>query len=65
MRVHHLNCATLCPRGGWLVNGDRAPCARATLVCHVLLVESSRGLVLVDTGLGLDDVHGRRGALYT
>lgn len=65
MRVQHLNCATLCPRGGRLVNGDRAPCAKATLVCHVLLVESSRGLVLVDTGLGLDDVHGRRGALYT
>jgi glyoxylase-like metal-dependent hydrolase (beta-lactamase superfamily II) len=47
-RVHHLNCATLCPVGGALVNAHRH------LVCHCLLVETTAGLVLVDTGLGLD-----------
>lgn len=61
MRVHHLNCATLCPRGGRWVNGSGSVCSRARLVCHCLLVESPDGLVLVDTGLGLDDVSGARG----
>jgi glyoxylase-like metal-dependent hydrolase (beta-lactamase superfamily II) len=59
MKVVHLSCATLCPLGGRWINGSAAVCQRARLVCHVLLVESSDGLVLVDTGLGLDDVRGR------
>jgi glyoxylase-like metal-dependent hydrolase (beta-lactamase superfamily II) len=54
----------MCPVGGRLVNGDDPPLARARLVCHVLLVETSGGLVLVDTGLGEADVLGRRGAVY-
>lgn len=44
MKVHHLNCGTMHPiatPGG--------------LVCHVLLVVTPRGLVLVDAGLGLRD----------
>lgn len=43
MRIHHLNCATFDPP---LVGH---------LVCHVLLCETADGLVLVDTGLGLED----------
>ena len=43
VKVHHLNCGTLRP----LAVGD--------LVCHVLLVESNAGLVLVDTGFGIRD----------
>jgi glyoxylase-like metal-dependent hydrolase (beta-lactamase superfamily II) len=43
MKVHHLNCGTM------------RPLAVGELVCHVLLVESDAGLVLVDTGLGLRD----------
>jgi glyoxylase-like metal-dependent hydrolase (beta-lactamase superfamily II) len=35
------------------------------MVCHCLLVESSDGLVLVDTGLGEADVHGSHGAFHT
>ncbi|MDT5011831.1 MAG: hypothetical protein QOH57_3448 [Mycobacterium sp.] len=42
MKVHHLNCGTM-----------RAP--TAPLVCHVLLVETDNGLVLIDSGFGLDD----------
>ncbi|MFD3507955.1 MBL fold metallo-hydrolase [Nocardia sp. NPDC058666] len=53
MRVHHLNFATLNPRGGGLFDGSaRAWHQRATLVCHGLLIEHAKGLVLVDTGLG-------------
>lgn len=44
MRIHHLNCGTMRPWG-----------APEGLVCHVLLVETATGLVLVDSGLGLDD----------
>ena len=50
-RIHHLNCASFCP-----------PPARlpgflpARLVAHCLLVEDDRGLTLVDTGLGRDDL---------
>lgn len=56
MRIHHLNCATLCPPGGKLVDGSAGYFRSARMVCHVLLIETSEGLVLVDAGLGLDDV---------
>ena len=56
-KVHHLNCGTMCPhgskfltgRGGWLEDGR--------MVCHCLLIETSEGLVLVDTGIGTGDVE--------
>jgi len=56
MRVHHLNAATLCPISARLVNGRGPWLGRATLVCHVLVVETPRGVVLVDTGLGTGDL---------
>jgi len=43
MKTHHLNCGTFHPWGG-------------RLVCHCLLIEGPDGLILVDTGLGLQDV---------
>jgi len=42
MKVHHLNCGTM--------HMPTAP-----MVCHVLLVETDNGLVLVDSGFGTDD----------
>lgn len=56
MRVHHLNAATLCPASARLVNGRGGLFERARLVCHVLAVETKDGLLLVDTGLGTDDL---------
>ncbi|MEZ4224878.1 MAG: MBL fold metallo-hydrolase [Polyangiaceae bacterium] len=56
MRVHHLNCATLCPYGGRLLSGTGSLTASAQLVCHCLLLETEQGLVLVDAGLGLEDL---------
>ena len=56
MIVRHLNAATFCPVSARLVNGSGGLFARARMVCHVLVVESDDGLVLVDTGLGEDDV---------
>lgn len=43
MRVHHLNCGSM-----------HLPGAR--LVCHVLLLETSAGLALVDSGFGTRDI---------
>ncbi|HTI77542.1 MAG TPA: MBL fold metallo-hydrolase [Mycobacterium sp.] len=50
MKVHHLNCGTLYPYG----------CGE--MVCHVLLVETDNGLVLIDSGFGTRDCGdpGRR-----
>lgn len=50
MKVHHLNCGTMDSPG-------------APTICHVLLVETEGGLVLVDSGYGLADCadHGRIG----
>lgn len=56
MRVHHLNCGTTRPAGGRLVTGEGGLFALARQVCHCLLIETGDGLVLVDTGHGLDDV---------
>jgi len=56
MKVHHLNAGTMCPASARLVNGEGGWLQRARLVCHVLLVESQQGLVLVDTGMGLADI---------
>lgn len=50
MKVHHLNCGTMRP--------VRTPDG---LVCHVLLVETDNGLVLVDSGLGLQDATDPQG----
>lgn len=43
MKVHHLNCGTMHPPKG------------PVCVCHVLLLETDNGLVLVDSGFGIDD----------
>jgi len=43
MKVHHLNCGTM-----------RVP--TAPVVSHVLLIETSNGLTLVDSGFGMDDI---------
>ena len=44
MRVHHLNCGSMCPVGG------------PALGCHCLLIETDQGLVLVDSGFGTEDM---------
>jgi glyoxylase-like metal-dependent hydrolase (beta-lactamase superfamily II) len=57
MKVHHLNCGTMRLLGGGLLDGQGGPFHRAELVCHCLLIESEAGLVLVDTGFGLQGVE--------
>lgn len=68
-RIHRFNAATGCPFGARMVNGPGHPwLGRGTLVCHAVLVECDAGLVLVDTGLGREDVarpRERLGVLTT
>ncbi|NOY92256.1 MAG: MBL fold metallo-hydrolase [Deltaproteobacteria bacterium] len=61
MRVHHLDCGSLCPRGGHRLLGEGAQ-----LACHCLLLELPDSLALVETGLGTRDVQDpkRLGALF-
>jgi glyoxylase-like metal-dependent hydrolase (beta-lactamase superfamily II) len=57
MKVHHLNCMSMCPRFGKALNGS------GLFVAHCLLIESEAGLILVDTGAGLDLVARHRAML--
>lgn len=59
MRVHHLNCATMLPILPRLAHGKVPPELRK-LVAHCLLIEGADGLILVDSGFGLEDVNRGR-----
>lgn len=60
MTVHHLNCGSFCPHGRRLINGDGGLLEQAEVVCHCLAIEAGDGLVLVDTGFGLEDARNPR-----
>lgn len=62
MHIHHLNCGCMCPLGGALFDGFSRSMT-AHLVCHCLLIETDRGLVLIDTGFGLRDIQSPRSRL--
>ena len=57
MRIHHLNCGSLCPPGGRLLGGAGGLLSPAPMCCHCLLIEGDDRLILVDTGLGVEDVN--------
>jgi glyoxylase-like metal-dependent hydrolase (beta-lactamase superfamily II) len=60
MRIHHLNCGTLCPHGRRLINGEGGLLEAGRVVCHCLLIEGDDGLVLLDTGFGTEDTRNPR-----
>ncbi len=51
MRIHHLNCGTMRPRGARLINGHGGWFGEGDVVCHCLVVETDGRLILVDTGV--------------
>jgi len=55
--IHHLNCGTMCPRGALLLSGHGGLLDTTRIVCHCLLIEGAEGLVLLDTGFGVDDAR--------
>lgn len=61
IRIHHLNCGTMCPLCQRLMNSRtgswREP---GKLVCHCLLIETPDCLLMVDTGIGTQDIANPR-----
>jgi glyoxylase-like metal-dependent hydrolase (beta-lactamase superfamily II) len=55
MKIFHLDCGTMYPPGGKLLN--QSP---AKIVCHCLLIETANDLVLVDAGVGTADMQNVR-----
>ncbi len=66
-KIHHLNCASMCPYNASLLSGEGGWTETADLVAHVLAIESDDGIVLVDTGLGTADCANpnRTGFFFT
>jgi glyoxylase-like metal-dependent hydrolase (beta-lactamase superfamily II) len=56
----------MCPRGRRLLAGEGGWLDTADVVCHCLLIETDEGLVLIDTGFGVEDVDdlGRLGPTF-
>lgn len=50
----------MCPHGGRLISGEGGLLGKARIICHCLLVERADGLMLIDTGFGLDDMRNTR-----
>jgi glyoxylase-like metal-dependent hydrolase (beta-lactamase superfamily II) len=63
VKIHHINCATMCPVCERLINGSGSWIKPARMVCHCLLIETPEALVLVDTGLGTQDLQDPKGRL--
>lgn len=68
MRIHHVDCASLCPAARRAINGEGSLLERGTMPAHCLIVETkTHGVVVVDTGFGRADAadpDGRFGRLY-
>lgn len=60
IRIHHLNCGSMCPYGRRFMAGEGGVLETADMCCHCLLIETAQGLVLVDSGLGSDDIRDPR-----
>ncbi|WP_129793790.1 MBL fold metallo-hydrolase [Sphingosinicella sp. CPCC 101087] len=56
MRIRYLSCGTDCPFGGPVFDGF-SKSVFGIIPCAAQLIETNEGLVLVDTGYGLEDVR--------
>jgi glyoxylase-like metal-dependent hydrolase (beta-lactamase superfamily II) len=55
--IHHLNCCTMRPRSERFMHGEGSWLGSGFMVAHCLVIETSSGLVLVDSGIGTRDVE--------
>lgn len=53
LRIHHLNCGCMRPIGGRLLPSIFP----SEITCHCLLIETSKQLILIDSGLGVRDAE--------
>ena len=66
MRIHYLKCGTDCPFGGALFDGFSKGLF-GHIPCAAQLIETDQGLILIDTGYGVEDVrhpHPRLSKLF-
>jgi len=58
MKIHHLNCGSMCPSKIKFGNifGPLSGIVPDNIVCHCLLIEAQNNLILVDTGIGREDL---------
>ncbi len=57
MRIHHLDCGSFTPPGGRFLGAHPGEGGAARLACHCLLVELEDRLLLLDSGIGLQDIR--------
>ncbi len=60
MKLHVINCGCMRPYGGRLWDGVTPGLGPARLACRCLVAEADDGLILVDTGFGLQDIERPR-----
>lgn len=53
MKIHHLHCGSLCTAMGRIFKNYFLP----ETICHCFLIETDKKLVLVDTGIGREDMR--------
>ncbi len=56
-QIHHLNCGTLNPFSSRLLFPSKGYRDTRFLVTHCLLIETPKGLVLIDSGVGRKDIE--------
>ncbi|GAA3911775.1 MBL fold metallo-hydrolase [Litoribacillus peritrichatus] len=56
-QIHHLNCGTLNPFSSRLLYPSAGLSETRFLVTHCLLIETAKGLILIDSGLGRKDIE--------
>jgi glyoxylase-like metal-dependent hydrolase (beta-lactamase superfamily II) len=61
MKIFHLNCGSMCPSKLKFKNKFLREHVPEKVICHCLLIETQNKLILVDTGLGLEDVKRAQG----
>lgn len=65
IKIHHLNCGTLCPFTGAFLAKHLTPVRNLTcMVCHCLLLETEKELILMDTGLGIQDIRNKERMIF-
>lgn len=65
---HKIPLLTLLGISSYLTKDNQSAFSPGKMICHCLLIESNEGLILVDTGIGLQDVaepKARLGGLFT
>lgn len=62
-KIVHVDCGTMWPIGQRFIGDDTPARKDGKIVCHVLILETDGGLVLIDSGMGTQDIRTGSGRL--